>query len=84
MNVEGKHYRTVWLEGATVKMIDQPLIPHRFEIVDREDYHATPRSIDDRTLPGAPAIGAAGAYRMPQPALTPPAAPRRPAPSRCP
>ena len=27
-----QHYRTVTLEGATVRMINQPLIPYRFEI----------------------------------------------------
>ena len=31
MLVNDVHYRTVWLEGRTVRMINQHLIPHRFE-----------------------------------------------------
>ena len=69
MNVDGKHYRTVWLEGAVVRMIDQVNIPHRFEIIDLPDCHATARAIQTMIVRGAPAIGAAGAYGMAQAAL---------------
>ena len=69
MQVDGTHYRTVWMEGATVKMIDQPLIPHRFEIVELPDYHATARAIQTMIVRGAPAIGACGAYGMAQAVL---------------
>ena len=34
MQVNGKHYRTVIMEGSTVRMINQPLIPYRFELID--------------------------------------------------
>jgi len=30
MRVNGQPYRTVWMQGTTVKMINQPLIPHTF------------------------------------------------------
>lgn len=64
MKVNGKHYRTVWLEKGVVRMINQPLLPHRFEIVDLADYHACVRAISSMVVRGAPAIGAAGAYGM--------------------
>ncbi len=41
MIVDGTPYRTVWMEGATVRMINQLLLPHFFEIVDLPDHHAT-------------------------------------------
>ena len=72
MNVQGKPYRTVWLEGAVVRMIDQPKIPHRFEIIDLPDYHATAHAIRTMIVRGAPAIGASGAYGMAQAVLSAP------------
>ena len=69
MQVNGQDYRTVWMEGSVVKMIDQPLLPHRFEIADLEDYHATACAIQTMVVRGAPAIGASGAYGMTQAVL---------------
>ena len=79
MNVGDKPYRTVWAErgdgalqgddtgsGIVVRMIDQPLLPHRFEIVSMATHRDTARAIRDMTVRGAPAIGAAGAYGMAQ------------------
>ena len=36
MLVDGKHFRTIWLDedGFTVKIIDQRVLPHRFVIED--------------------------------------------------
>jgi methylthioribose-1-phosphate isomerase len=35
MNVDGKHYRTIWLETPEcVRIIDQALLPHRFAFMD--------------------------------------------------
>ncbi|MCD6302087.1 MAG: S-methyl-5-thioribose-1-phosphate isomerase [Anaerolineae bacterium] len=78
MIVNGHHYRTVWMEGtagggAVVKMINQPLIPHRFEIVDLLDHRATARAIKDMVVRGAGAIGAAAGFGMAQVALEAPA-----------
>ena len=39
MIVEGKHHRTVWLEGSIVKMIDQPRLPHEFRIAEFVNHH---------------------------------------------
>ncbi len=72
MNVDGKHYRTVWIEGPTVRMINQPLIPHRFEIVDLPDYTATGEAIRTMVVRGAGAIGGTAGYGMAQAALAAP------------
>src|SRR5664280_718422 len=66
MRVGGKDYRTIWMEGAIVKTINQPLLPHRFEIIDLPDHHATARAIKTMIVRGAGAIGSAGAYGMAQ------------------
>ena len=62
MRVKGKHYRTVWMEGNAVQLINQPLLPHRFEIVGMENHLETARAIRDMVVRGAPAIGATAAY----------------------
>lgn len=72
MIVDGRHYRTVWMADGVVRMINQPLIPHRFEIVDLVDYHATAVAISDMVVRGAGAIGATGGYGMAQAALAAP------------
>ena len=35
MNIDGKHYRTIWLDddGNSVEIIDQTKLPHAFETV---------------------------------------------------
>jgi len=72
MLVNGKQYRTVWMEGKTVRMIDQILIPHRFEILDLNEYTDTARAIKDMHIRGAGAIGGAAGYAIAQAALTAP------------
>jgi len=69
MNVQGQHYRTVWLEGNRVRMIDQPKLPHHFQIVDMNDYNDTARAIKTMVVRGAGAIGATGAFGMAQAAI---------------
>ena len=72
MQVDGTHYRTVWMEGPVVRLIDQPLLPHRFQIVDLADHRATAEAITAMTVRGAGAIGAAAGYAMAQAALEAP------------
>lgn len=72
MKVEGKQYRTVWLEGSAVRMINQHLIPHRFEIADLPDHLHTARAIRDMVVRGAGAIGATAGYGMAQVAMEAP------------
>ena len=72
MIVNGKHYRTVWMVGSTVKMIDQTLLPHRFEILSLPTYKETAAAIKEMKIRGAGAIGAAAGYAMTQAALEAP------------
>jgi S-methyl-5-thioribose-1-phosphate isomerase len=72
MIVNGQPYRTVWMEGGTVRMINQPLLPHFFQIVDMPNHRATAAAITDMTVRGAGAIGGAGGYGMAQVALEAP------------
>ena len=69
MNVDGTPFRTVWMDGSVVRMIDQPLLPHRFAITDLADHHATARAIKVMTVRGAGAIGATAGFAMAQAAL---------------
>jgi methylthioribose-1-phosphate isomerase len=54
------------MENSRVKMIDQRLLPHKFEIFESNDYRKTAESITDMVTRGAGAIGAAGAYAVAQ------------------
>jgi S-methyl-5-thioribose-1-phosphate isomerase len=72
MLVNGVPTRTVWIEGSTVRMINQPLLPHRFEIVDFPTWQGTAEAIRSMVVRGAGAIGATGALGMAQAALLAP------------
>jgi S-methyl-5-thioribose-1-phosphate isomerase len=72
MQVNGQAYRTVWLEGATVRMINQSLIPHQFEIVSLPTHRDTAVAIKTMVVRGAGAIGAAAGYGMAQVVLEAP------------
>ncbi len=72
MLVEGKHYRTVWFEDGVVRMLDQPKIPHSFEISDFRTYRDTADSITNMVVRGAGAIGATAGYAMAQGILSAP------------
>jgi len=72
MRVNGTHYRTVWLEGATVKLIDQRRLPFAFEIRSLGTYQETAEAIRDMTVRGAGAIGVAAGFGMAQAALVAP------------
>ena len=74
MKVDGKSYRTVWMEGPTVRMINQPLLPHRFEITDLPDFRATGEAIRTMIVRGAGAIGGTAGYAVAQAALSAPEA----------
>jgi methylthioribose-1-phosphate isomerase len=72
VNVEGRHHRTVWLEGSDLCLIDQRLLPYRFEVLRAADHRATAEAIADMTVRGAGAIGAAGGFGMAQGVLEAP------------
>jgi methylthioribose-1-phosphate isomerase len=64
MKVDGKDFRTVWLEGdgATVATIDQTLLPHRFVTIALRTLEDAARAISTMQVRGAPLIGATAAY----------------------
>jgi methylthioribose-1-phosphate isomerase len=75
MNVDGKHYRTIWLkEGdpATVQIIDQRHLPHAFVIEDITTVEGMARAIKDMHVRGAGLIGATAGYGMMIAALSAP------------
>ncbi len=63
-----RHYRTVTFDSVknSVELIEQRLLPHRFEIVATRDYRETARAITDMVVRGAGAIGATAAYGLAQ------------------
>jgi len=69
MKVNGKDYRTVWMEGGSVFMIDQNLLPFEFSIFQSGSYRETCRAIRTMIVRGAGAIGAAAGYAMAQACL---------------
>ena len=66
MLVDGKHFRTIWLgeDGRTVEVINQTLLPHKFEILRLETMQQAADAIQTMIVRGAPLIGATGAYGM--------------------
>lgn len=66
MNVDNRHYRTVWMEQGTVFLIDQNLLPFEFEIKKHTTFQKTCEAIKIMTVRGAGAIGATAGYAMAQ------------------
>ncbi len=72
MLVNDKHYRTVWMKDSSVFLINQPLIPHKFEIFECKNHKVTATSISDMIVRGAGAIGATAGFGIAQVALEAP------------
>ncbi len=66
MKVNGTDYRTVWMEGSTVFMVEQNLLPFDFAIYRCMDYECTCEAIKTMIVRGAGAIGAAAGFAMAQ------------------
>jgi methylthioribose-1-phosphate isomerase len=66
MKVDGRHFRSIWLEqdGWTVGAIDQRRLPHEFVIARLETADAAADAIRSMLVRGAPLIGATAAYGM--------------------
>ena len=67
MNVNGKHYRTIWLsekDERIVQIIDQTKLPFEFIIIDLKSSDEMVTAISDMILRGAGLIGAAAGYGM--------------------
>jgi methylthioribose-1-phosphate isomerase len=66
MKVDGKHYRTIWLEadGWSVGAIDQRRLPHEFVVTRLTNCAEAAEAIRSMLVRGAPLIGATAAYGM--------------------
>ena len=65
MNVDGTHYRSIWREAnGVVRIIDQTLLPHRFEVIPLKSLEDAAVAIETMQVRGAPCIGATAAYGM--------------------
>jgi S-methyl-5-thioribose-1-phosphate isomerase len=72
MNVNQKNYRTVWMEGTSVFLIEQNLLPFEFKIVEAKTYENTCHDIRTMVVRGAGAIGAAAGFAMAQAVISAP------------
>ncbi len=67
MKINNTPYRTIWLkpdDPATVQIIDQRHLPHRFVIEDLKTLEDFEVAIRDMHVRGAPLIGSTAAYGM--------------------
>ncbi|MCB9077016.1 MAG: S-methyl-5-thioribose-1-phosphate isomerase [Anaerolineaceae bacterium] len=67
MNVNGRHYRTIWLKDndpTVVQIIDQRHLPYEFVIEDLASVEAVARAIKEMHVRGAGLIGATAGYGM--------------------
>lgn len=67
MNVDGKHYRTIWVKASNpqvIQIIDQRKLPHVFEVEDLTSVDEVAIAIKDMHVRGAGLIGATAAFGM--------------------
>jgi S-methyl-5-thioribose-1-phosphate isomerase len=64
MKVKNTNYRAIWMEGTSLCMINQNLLPFSFEIYYSNSLSDTCLAIKSMITRGAGSIGAAGAYGM--------------------
>jgi S-methyl-5-thioribose-1-phosphate isomerase len=64
MEVDGRKYRTVWMEGSSVFLIEQNLLPFEFRIRELKTYPDCCDAITLMTVRGAGAIGAMAGFAM--------------------
>jgi len=75
MNVNGTHYRTIWVkenDSSTIQVINQLTLPHSFDIIDLRSVEDFRVAIKDMFIRGAGLIGATAGYGMYIAALTSP------------
>ncbi len=66
MRIAEKHYRSIWLDDASgaLQIIDQTLLPHRFEIRTLANLALAAEAIRSMRVRGAPLIGATAAHGL--------------------
>jgi len=66
MKVAGQEFRTVWIQGSSVFLIEQNLLPFEFKIFESKSYKDTCVAIKTMLVRGAGAIGATAGFAMAQ------------------
>ena len=66
MNIDGKAWRTIWLEegGRSIGVIDQTQLPHHFTTRRIAGLDGAAEAISTMVVRGAPLIGVTGAYGL--------------------
>ena len=64
MKVNGKSYKTLWVENNVVKIIDQTKLPFEFKIIELGDLKSFCEAISFMRVRGAPLIGVTAAFGM--------------------
>ncbi|MCG8306562.1 MAG: S-methyl-5-thioribose-1-phosphate isomerase [Cytophagales bacterium] len=67
MNVDGKHYRTIWIHpehSGIIQIIDQTKLPFQFKVVNLDTLASAEAAIVDMQVRGAGLIGATAAFGM--------------------
>ena len=64
MRVGDQHFRTVWMDGDTVRIIDQRQLPFDFVLEDLSSVNEVAIAIADMHVRGAGCIGATAGYGM--------------------
>jgi methylthioribose-1-phosphate isomerase len=66
MKVDGRHFRTIWLEpdGWSIAAIDQRRLPHEFVVERLTSCEDAAHAISSMLVRGAPLIGATAAFGM--------------------
>lgn len=67
MNINGQHYRTIWLkegDSSVIQIIDQRSLPHELVIEDLKTVEDCAKAIKEMHVRGAPLIGATAGFGM--------------------
>jgi len=72
MKVDGLDFKTVWMEGEIVYMIEQNQLPFRFQIFESHLYSDTCFAIQTMIVRGAGAIGVSAGFAMAQAVIAAP------------
>ena len=64
MKINDTHFRSVWLDGGTVRVIDQTALPWKLETIALPNVAAAAHAIRAMQIRGAPLIGVVAAYGL--------------------
>ena len=67
MKINGKPFRTIWVQKGddkVIQVINQPILPHKFEVMDVLSCREMAKAIENMHVRGAGLIGAAAGYGM--------------------